>query len=259
MRVGIVGAGINGLWLAWRLAEKGNDVTVFEKKTTIGKAACSGLVSERIWDFIPRRSDMVKNVINKGRVNFPSRTIELDFTPRMLVLDHAELDRYLAELATKAGAKILLGHSFTRLFYHKGKKPQIAVNASQANEPSVPVKHTHVYEFDVLIGSDGPHSLVRKQLGFRDPDLRLGVFCYVSKKSSSNTIEVFPHKNGFSWIIPRGDSLEYGTLEKPDVAKKYFEEFCRSRRIKPKEIMSAMIHMVLPGCPKATLYWPAMR
>jgi len=37
MKVAIVGAGICGLYLAWKLSEKGYSVTVFEKKEKIGK------------------------------------------------------------------------------------------------------------------------------------------------------------------------------------------------------------------------------
>ena len=239
MRVGIVGAGINGLWLAWQLAKRGNEVTVFETRPTIGKAVCSGLVSERIWDFVPKRKDLIRNVIHGARVHFPKTTVKLDFKPTMLVLEHAELDRYVAELAKAAGAKILLGHSFTRIFNQKGKKPQIAVTATQAD--SVPSKHSHVFEFDAVIGSDGPHSLVRKQLGMGDPELRLGLNCFINKKSDADIVEVYPHKDGFSWIIPRGNRIEYGTLEKPSVAKRQFGHFCAVNRIKPKEIFSATI------------------
>ena len=35
MRVAIVGAGITGLYLAWKLSEKGYQVTVFEKREKI--------------------------------------------------------------------------------------------------------------------------------------------------------------------------------------------------------------------------------
>ncbi|MBU5557672.1 MAG: NAD(P)/FAD-dependent oxidoreductase [Candidatus Aenigmarchaeota archaeon] len=240
MRVGIIGAGINGLWLAWQLAKRGNEVTVFESKDTIGKPVCSGLVSERIWHFVPRKQELVRNIIHSARIHFPTKTVKLNFTPRMLVLDHAELDRYVAELATKAGAKIMLGHSFTRLFHISGSKPQIAVSATQSMD-SVPPKHTHVYEFDVIIGSDGPHSMVRQQLGIPSPKFRLGMICFVAKKDKSDVVDVYPHKHGFSWIIPRGENIEYGTLEEPGVAKKQFGHFCAVNRIKPKDVLSATI------------------
>ena len=49
MKIGIVGCGINGSYLAWKLSKE-HDVMVFEKKKQIGKEVCSGIVSQRIWD-----------------------------------------------------------------------------------------------------------------------------------------------------------------------------------------------------------------
>ena len=54
MKVAIVGAGINGLYLAWKLSGMGHEVSVFEKRNKIGKEVCSGLFSERILDFFPQ-------------------------------------------------------------------------------------------------------------------------------------------------------------------------------------------------------------
>jgi len=47
MKVAIVGGGTSGLYLAWKLSQKGEEVVVFEKKKKIGKEVCSGLFSER--------------------------------------------------------------------------------------------------------------------------------------------------------------------------------------------------------------------
>ena len=46
--VAIIGGGICGLYLSWKLSRKGHLVTVFEKKKKIGNEICSGLFSERI-------------------------------------------------------------------------------------------------------------------------------------------------------------------------------------------------------------------
>jgi len=61
MKVAIIGAGINGLYLSWKLSEMGHQVTVFEKREKIGKEVCSGLISDRILEFIPESKDLIKN------------------------------------------------------------------------------------------------------------------------------------------------------------------------------------------------------
>ena len=108
MKIGIVGAGINGTYLAWKLSKE-HDVTLFEKKKTIGKNVCSGLVSYRLWDFIPKSKKLIMNTINEAVLHFPEKQVSLRFFPKMLVLNRKSLDGYIASLAEKNGAKIILG------------------------------------------------------------------------------------------------------------------------------------------------------
>ena len=225
MQVGIVGCGICGAYLASKLSKE-HEVLVFEQKHKIGKLACSGLISEMIWQFIPENKKLVQNKISTAIVHFPKKTIKLKFYPEMLVINHKELDQYVAGLAKKAGANILLDHKVEKVFLRD--KPQLLVN-----------KKTH--EFDYLIGCDGPISIVRRSLELPEPSYRLGILTYTNEKNYSDFVDVWPLKSGFSWKIPRGNCTEYGVLGNPAIAKQEFSRFCKKEKIKPKKIYSALV------------------
>jgi flavin-dependent dehydrogenase len=77
MKVAIVGAGICGLYIAWKLAERGEEVTVFEKREKIGKEVCSGLFSKRILEFIPESQKLIQNQIDSVLIHFPRRNLKI--------------------------------------------------------------------------------------------------------------------------------------------------------------------------------------
>jgi len=227
MKVGIVGCGINGAYLAWKLSKE-HDVTVFEKNNSIGEKPCSGLISERIWDFIPKHKDIVLNTIETLIIHFPNKDLELTFYPKMLVLDRKKLTDHVVQLAEKEGAKINLNSDVESVFFVRGKRPQISVSGK-------------IYEFDYLIGCDGYKSLVRKSLKIPDPISVLGMYTRIKKKKHENNIDVYPLKKGITWLIPRKNEIEYGIFERPEFAKNDFSSFCRRMRIKPKKVYSSLI------------------
>ena len=194
MKIAIIGAGICGLYLGWKLAERGEDITIFEKKEKIGKECCSGLFSERILEFVPESKNLIKNQIEYCLIHFPGRTIKIKFSKKFFLMSHYELDNLVADLAKKAGAKINLNQFF----------------------------HALPDGFDRIIGCDGAMSVVRKSLKLPEPNFLLGIQGFLAKEDCSSFVETWPTKFGFIWKIPRGNETEYGIIEKPKECQRDF-------------------------------------
>ncbi|HLC50920.1 MAG TPA: FAD-dependent monooxygenase [archaeon] len=231
MRVCVIGCGINGGYIAWKLAKLGHSVTVYDKKTTFEDVVCSGLISRRLWDFIPENRKLVDSGIDYMLLHFPKKIMRVEFYPKMLVIERSSLDEYAAGLAKHAGAKIHLGHKF-KSFRDLGGKVEVTV---EHNSKII------AEEFDYMIGSDGPSSEVRKQCGFKDPPYRIGIYFYDRTEDKNNFVDVWPLEKGFIWKIPRGKSIEYGIIEEATKANAIFRDFCREHNLKIGSIKSALI------------------
>ena len=229
LKVAIIGAGISGLYLAWKLAEKRCDVTVFERKGKPGGKACSGLISERILKFIPsaENNKIIENQIDYCLINFPEKTVKVQFSKKFFAINRFELDDLVTNLAKKAGAKFFFNHYLN----------------------SVPKG------FDKIIGCDGASSFLRKSLGLKEPQFRLGIQGFILKNDNSKFVETWPTKSGFLWKIPRGNEVEYGIIEKPERAKKIFDEFLGKNGLSLKEQNSAIVPqgLIAPQNPTITL------
>ncbi|MFH1820399.1 MAG: FAD-dependent oxidoreductase [Candidatus Nealsonbacteria bacterium] len=209
----IIGAGITGLYLAQKLSEQGHKVTLFEKRSEIGKMACSGLFSEEVLAFFPESESLVENRITSVVVHFPKKTVRVRFKTPFLVMSHAELDRLAAKKAEASGVRILLNKHIEDL-------PR---------------------EFDKIIGCDGANSAVRQALNLKPPSFRLGILGFFDKKDNTDFVETWAVKNGFIWRIPRGERTEYGILSGIVEAKAIFESFLKKENVKLSEIKSGLV------------------
>ena len=231
MRIAIIGAGPTGSWLAWKLSKLQENVTVIEREMRPGGKACSGLVSERIWDFIPRKSRLIQNKINEIAIHFPKKTIEVKFKQRMLVMDRGKLDAHVVRLAENAGARMTFGSTFKGL--RKSEK-MVRVEFRRNGK-------TRLEEFDRLIGCDGALSSVRRSLGLPEPRYRTGLQCFQPVRDSSHTAEAWPTRGGFFWRIPRGKNIEWGLFETCQRARGTWGVFANKNNLDGLAVQSAII------------------
>jgi flavin-dependent dehydrogenase len=230
-KVAIVGAGIVGLYLGKRLKEKGWEVVIFERKKEIGKKSCTGLISKRIFQFIPEASKIAKREIRYLIAHFPKKDVKIEFSPSLFLFDREELDNLVAEIVQKKGVRIELGEEIKEI--PKG--------------------------FFRVIGCDGALSTVRKLLNLPSPAQRLGIQYFQKEKNEDLDIEIWPQKEiaGFLWKIPEKEKTEYGILGLPKVSFKFFKEFLEEKGIEMKKenIKSALVPcgIVLPNKENVTL------
>jgi len=229
----IVGAGISGLRCAELLSGAGLEVTVLEKKDTIG-----GSFGENIEAFpeyhysiidLPVSSKPVKEVTLFCGNGVNKRRLKIVFKKpvfRMIKRGHAgdSLDSYLFQRATKGSAK----------FYFREK----FASAKSTNSEAIQVKTSSgsTLECKVLIASDGVFSSVRKSLGLGNLQKTEGVG-YVAKVmgakvSRGETIGIFNYKEwpgSYCYIMgyPEEDYATVGmTLRSPYFSaplKEYFD------------------------------------
>ena len=110
--VAVIGAGPAGLYAAYRLASAGLGVTVLDAQEKAGdNVVCSGVIGEEAFGRFGLPSRPVLNRIYRLRALSPEgKSLEYcSSTPLARVVDKAEFNRELADLARAAGAELRFG------------------------------------------------------------------------------------------------------------------------------------------------------
>jgi len=215
----VVGAGPVGCFAASLLADK-FDVLVIEEHKSVGlPVQCTGIVTQEIFNFVPRKNNFIINEVSDVRIFSPdNKFIKLRLEKPDIILDRQKFDNYFYNLAKKKGVKFLFNHKF------------IAREGDQILVKNLSSNKVKKFKFSHLIGADGPLSLVAKSAGlYSKRKFFIGVQAVIKKKNS-NTVDFYPFKNGFGWAVPEDkQTLRVGAaaLTNP---KDYFQKLLKKHK-----------------------------
>lgn len=222
----VVGSGPAGASAARYAAAKGADVTVIERRQTVGvPVRCGELVpsDEEIAAMFPHAEDIASTF------DFPTelrlREIEgiklfdpkgretlLDFTG--YTTDRDAFDRYLMGQAEKEGAELITGCQFTKIGNGKAMTSLGEI------------------EYKVIIGADGPGSKTAKSLGLPANRNPYPAVTAQAKGDFDPYVHMFfggIAPGAYSWIIPKKGQANVGVGFSPKFAKgtvgEYFDIF----------------------------------
>jgi digeranylgeranylglycerophospholipid reductase len=210
----IIGGGPSGLRLAGRLAEKGLDVLVLEKKPRVGgNVVCTGIVGKEVFPSFGLDTDSVIQEIREARLVSPFGTAVTyrHSRPFACVVDREKLDSGIAASAVRAGAVLSLGSRADDISVEPGG---VRVTVRTSGQESV--RHTAAM---AVIASGVDYGL-QKRAGLSYPRTFLkGAQAEVPIAGRDLTTIFFGRSvapGAFAWSVPAGDKARVGLLTRKD-------------------------------------------
>ncbi len=229
MDVAVIGGGPAGTRVAKQLAEAGFETIVLEANREIGKPVrCAGLVSPRVVSMTKTGS-----VVKEGykAVISPPNGNELILEapePRAYVIDRVGFDREMAEKAVDNGAELILGAK--------------AVNTSYDDTREITYRKSgklNKINADLVIGADGPNSIMRKRTGLPGPkEMLVGIQSIIARESED--IHIFLGKDVspdfFGWELPHPSGTLVGVASNDGNAYGHLKNLIKKRGYETKII-----------------------
>ncbi len=203
MRIGIVGAGPSGSYLALLLARGGLRPVLFHDAGA-GEKPCGGGVTAKAFDEFPELSGLsIPSVrVDRARIVSPhGRAVEIESGGMFEIFARESFDGRLRELAAEAGARIVPSR-----VARVGPGPRVGFDGREES-------------FDLLVGADGALSLVGRSSGRALPKERLcpavGVLVRGVDPREGAWMRFYPGLRGYLWVFPRVDRASVGIVGFP--------------------------------------------
>jgi digeranylgeranylglycerophospholipid reductase len=197
----VVGAGPAGSSAALTAAGLGARVLAAERREVIGvPVRCAEYIPRALLGELPFRDRaFVAQPVKAMRTLLPDGRIRETKAPG-LIIRRDLFDQRLAECGRAAGAEIRTG---LRVVSNEGGE----IVMKQAGGRMVRIRP------GVIIGADGPRSIVGKWMGLRGRRLIPGVQVRVPLASPMEHTDVYFHPKifgAYGWVFPRGDEANVG-------------------------------------------------
>ncbi len=224
--IAIIGAGPAGGYLAYKLAQEGKEVTIYEEHEEVGKPVqCTGIVTKAYDQFeLPKK--IIMNELEEVHIHAGKETITIPLNEH--VLNRQMLDETITKMAVKEGAILMTGHKYIG---REGNNAIIQAGNELIKQP-----------FEFLAGCDGPNSMVAQTSGL-DKVKNYYIASQATIKGDYDT-KVFHTYFGeqapkfFGWSVPehkKYSRVGVATLEKPGEFMKKIISITGSKKITDRQ------------------------
>jgi len=254
----VVGGGPCGSFSALTAAKLGAEVTLCEEHGEMGVPEyCTGHVSisglKRLKLHLPEK--VVENRISEAFFYSPfgKEFMIRCASPVTLVVNRELFDKYLSELARRAGVRYLLQSRVESFFLESGFVKGVVLQRRGVKE---------TLSSDIVIDAEGCSSVLLKKAGLKTLDRSMivhGVQAEVDRVDdvSMDMVEVYLGRKYapgfFAWIVPRRDaSAKVGLATRMGDPREYLRRFMRehpvaSRKLRRGKVTSVSVHPIPLG------------
>jgi len=201
----VVGAGPAGSSAALAAARAGVEVVMVDKRKVLGHPVqCAEWIPKMLTHEVSIPGSIIAQNVEGMRTFLPDGTIEGTMEETRapgLMIDRMAFDQILAERAVDAGVSL---HLSTRAVAQRGEK--IVVRDERTGERSS-------YHPKVIVGADGPHSIVGKWIGSVNTIFVKGLQYTLPLAEPLDMTEVYFHPEiygGYGWVFPKGRTANIG-------------------------------------------------
>ncbi len=226
-KASIIGGGPIGGYIACKLGQKIDNISLFDQKNQIGKPLqCAGLISPRVLEMVPfTTKDYIFTHIVGSHIHTSSNTTFTvgGDTTHAYSINRKLLDQRLIEQAEKQGVNIYF-------------QEKIISAQRQSNFIELETSQNRCIKTPLVIGADGPYSKMRDVFNFTNPkEFLRGIGAEITHASlHPHFVELFVGNSiapgFFAWMIPTSDDGTQAniglctTIEAPHPPIHYFQK-----------------------------------
>ena len=253
----IAGSGPSGSYLAGLLAEKGYQVLVINRKSSIlHPVCCAGIIGEECFNFLERPEKLVINSFSQARVFSPdgSSTVLSRPNPQARLINRPGLDAWLQERAISRGAKVEMGLEVTGIESSPGLSRLTVAGNGKVQD----------YQARLAVIATGYNNIMPYR-GFNtlnSNDYTIGA--QVEVDVNTEEMEIYTGRQlapgFFTWLVPTTEGKAIAGLMAQRQVSKHLNRFLEhlKQHGKIKEILEKPSYRLVPLRPPQRIVMPGM-